>query len=202
MKLRQTLFAAVLTLAVPAVASAQVCLGLPQGTRTSAQAQIGFPSHATNFGVAGTMGIGEQLYAGASYTLTSFDHSSIPSQNTFGVHGAYDMPGLIEGASFCPTAGVNFSKWDEFSTIAIPVGVGIGKTFPLGEGTTTITPYATPQLVWARTSFDGASVSDTNFGFDAGGTVGFSRYFAGASFSKVFVTGSEAAFSIHGGIAF
>ena len=202
MKIKHALFAAALALFVPAVASAQVCLGLPQGTRTSAQAQIGFPSHATNFGVAGTMGLDESLYAGASYTLTSFDASGVPSQHTFGARGAYEMAGLVEGASVCPTLGASYTKWEGISMMVIPVGVGIGKTFPLGESTTTITPYATPQLVWMRSSFNGASVSDTNFGLNAGGTVGFGRYFAGASFSKVFVSGSEAALSIHGGIAF
>jgi hypothetical protein len=207
MRIKRTLSLALpvlaLALALPAAAAAQACFGLPQGTRSAALGTIGFPSSATSFGVTGTTTLGENLYGSASYSLTSYDVKGIPNENSFGVRLAYEVPSLIESASVCPSVAASYSKLDDFSGVAIPFGVGIGTTMPLGEtGTTTLTPFITPQFVWTRVSYDGASASDTYFGANAGATVGFGTYFAGASVTKIFEEGSDAVIGIHIGLSF
>jgi hypothetical protein len=204
-KFLTTTFAALMLalLAAPQTAAAQACLGAPQGARAGAYGNASFPKGAKTFGVSGMTTAGESVYASASYAMTAIDLDGAPKQHTVGSTLAYEVPSLTQSASVCPVVGATYTKWDEYSQIGVPVGVGIGKTLPLGvDGTNTLTPFVTPQFVWVQARYDGATASDTYFGMNAGATFGFNSFIAGASVSKLFEEGADAIFGIHLGVAF
>lgn len=198
--------AALLATASPALA--QVCAGFPMNTgSTMGVASLGFPNNATNFGVGGMHKMSDQVTIGAAYTLTSYDDVfgvSVPSSHTIGVNGSYEIPvaaAEVEAdLAVCPTAGLNFTSWDDVSAFSIPLGVSLGAGISIAEGNVLMAPYVGPQLVWSRTSWDGGSNSDTDLGFALGANFLFSNYLVGGGFSKV--GDSKAVFALRFGMMF
>lgn len=154
---------------------------------------------------ADTPAAGESLYGSASIGVVSPTIDGAENMTVMGADVAYQVPRLLETASVCPTAGLGYSTYSGLSALSIPLGVGIGTTLPLDEsGATTLSPYVTPGLVWSRITIDGldGSESSTNAALNAGATVGFDRFLAGAFLGKTFQEGSEAIFGIRVGYAF
>src|SRR5262249_25426888 len=58
-------------------------------------------------------------------------------------------------------AGVGGARHDTTSIVRIPLGVGVGYRFPLGE-TRSVSAYASPFFVWSRLSERGARAQGDN----------------------------------------
>jgi hypothetical protein len=146
----------------------------------------------------------DALYLTARGGVTSYDASGRENQKSVGVGLATELATLQETASVCPQISLGYSFVEDFSTLTLPVGIGIGTTMPLGQGGNTLTPHVTPQFIWASTRFEelDETESDTYFGFTGGATAGIGQVLVGASVGKVFEDGSDIVFGISGGFVF
>ena len=183
--------------------AAQACLGIPDASRAALLGSIQFPENATSFGVSGIVGTeNSDLYFGGGFGLTTFDYEGSENLKSISGAAAFELGSVAADVSLCPTVSVGYSWIEDFNTLSIPFGFGVGTTIPLGEGENTgLTPYAVPQFIYARASFLDESDSDTYFGLQAGATVNFDRFLLGGFVSKIFEEGTDAVFGIQGGLA-
>jgi|GEM_PF-2847015 len=202
------IMALTVALAAPAVANAQNCIGLPiANQKAAASFTVAFPEDAKTFGFSGRMRLDGPLSLGASYSFTSIDNVD-PKTHSFGVSGSYDLP-VTQSAAVCAVAGVEHSQITvsdiKFSDLAIPLGVGIGKSFAAGNNAELV-PFAMPHLLWIRSSISnsGVSINDSSaeFGLDVGATYRVQQLMlhAGLNFSSI--EGSSTTFSVGVGYAF
>ncbi len=192
---------AMLSLSLAATpALAQVCVGVPLNVgQTSVALSAGFPDYANIFGVRAANHFAAPLTLAASYELVSPEFGD--SRHQLGVDAAFELPVNTGNLGFCATAGAQVTLADDPRTISVPLGVAVGATFEVDSGIA-IAPFANPQLFWARSSFDGASVSDTSFGLDAGANLVVSNLFFGASIQKIFEDNTDLLFGVQAGIVF
>lgn len=187
----------------PAALSAQACFGVPQGVATAVGLAAQFPESATSFEVQGLKALANSLFVDATVGTISYDVDGYDNEIHGGVGVGYELSPLAQTASVCPQVGVGYSTWEDYSAINVPVGLGIGRTIALDErGSMSLTPYVTPQFNWARYEFDGESETDTYFLATGGATLGFDRFFVGATVSKVFEDETDVVFGVRGGFAF
>ncbi len=195
------MFAVVAFLILPAQANGQACFGIPQGSTSALALGFGFPSHAKTYSIGGLTEVGAGGYLSASYGLTSPDFAGLRSATKYGVQAGYELRGVNESASLCPSIGWAYEKWDGINTVQIPIGLAIGKTFSVGEGTdVTLTPSLNPHLLWARASYLDESNSESFFALNAGAALGIGAFFVNGSIAKVFEKGIDAVFSLGLGV--
>jgi len=206
------LFASALGLMLALLAaplSAQLCAGLPMGKgQTAVGLTAGFPENATSVGVDGRYKPTDDALIGLSYSLTSIDDDAgddIPSQHTFGVRAGYSFtaPLAVEGPQLgiCPNAGVRYTDWEEINVYAIPLGVGCGTAVDLGDGSTRLSPYVNPSLVFSKLDADGAESDwENDVGITAGANLIVTNLFFGALFTKV--GDADGVFGLQGGLVF
>lgn len=187
----RTLYAVAAAAILSAVASpavAQVCLGHPIGIgSTAAVATFGFPDHANSYGIGALHRVNDAILVSGGYTMTSYD-ADVSAAHTIRGGVAYEIPLVaVEGTgiSVCPNVGLGYTSWDELNGLTVPVGVGIGAGFPIMDNTAVVVPYINPQFVWNRMSYDGDSISDTDFGFTAGANLQVANLLFGVLFDKV-----------------
>lgn len=194
-------------LAGPAAAYAQNCLGMPIANQKSAVSlSMAFPEEAKTFGISGRMRLDGPLSMGAGYTMTSINEVD-PKVHNFGVDAAYEIP-VTPAASVCGVVGVEHSSISDegvkFSDLTIPIGVGIGKSFPAGNNAELV-PYAVPQLLWTRSSVSagGVSVSDSSadFGLNLGATYRLQQLMLRAGVTITSIEGDKATFGVGIGYA-
>jgi hypothetical protein len=208
-----------LLVAAPAVVSAQACLGVPSGAgQTTLSGSVGFPESAKTYGVTASHNFEGPVSVFGNYALTVPDTDLLKNVNTFGGGVAADLASVSKslpaGLSACPTVSLQhlstelsiFGETLKISNLSVPVGLGLGTTLPLGEGATTLTPYAIPQFIFSRSTakVDGESESesDTYFGLSAGATLGFGSVFVGGGVAKLFEDESKAVFQVGVGLVF
>jgi hypothetical protein len=191
----------------PLSAAAQTCAGVPLLHRQSVvSAGMSFPDNASGYGVAAASKLSDHFTLGANYTLTTFDSElgDVPSMNQVGLSGAYEFstPAAAGAPSLalCPVVGATYAKWDQLDVFSVPVGAALGVAVPVADGAVTLNPYAVPQVVWSRASTDGASDSNTDFGFSAGANAIFNKFLVGGALSKV--GDSDVVFGIQVGLTF
>lgn len=192
-------------LLVPIGLQAQACRGVPQNSRHALSGGVGFPANATSYSMSGMTTARRGLFVGATVGITSYDIAGVENEQMMGADLAHEIAGLKRTASVCPAVGVQYNVLEGVRMRSVPLGVGVGKTLPLGEGQkSTFTAYAMPQFIWASLSADelDASESDTYFGIGAGATVGVGQLVFGASLGKIFEEGADAVFGIHVGFVF
>ena len=181
---------------------AQACQGLPQGSRGGFAFGLAVPEDAKSYGISG-IGSSEDadLFFGASFSLTSYDHQDLENEKTAGGVVAYEISSLAPGVSLCPTVGAVYSWIEDVSAWSIPFGVGLGKTMRLEGGGSALTPYVIPQFLHVKVSVDDFSESDWFFGLSAGATFSFTNFFVGGFMSKIFEEGVDAIFGAQIGLA-
>lgn len=194
--LRRNVFSVVVAAALVGVATpafAQVCTGFAMAPGATQAALMGqFPDGSTTFGVDVARKANDQVIFGAGYAYTSNDDVmgvELPAAHSFTGFGSYEIAlnAGSTGPSFvaCPNARLSYTKWDEISTIGIPLGVAFSSAFEVAEGIL-LAPYVNPFFQWARSSVDGTSNSDTEFGWALGGNMSItSGFLVGAEYNKV-----------------
>src|SRR5690606_38225480 len=123
------------------------------------------------------------------------------ARHSLGADAAFELPVAAGNFGVCAVAGADVSLADDPRTISVPLGVSIGSAFEVDSGIS-IAPFATPQFIWTRSSFDGNSASDSSFGLDAGANLVVSNLFFGALIQKIFEDYSDLQFGVQAGIVF
>lgn len=185
-------------------AAAQVCAGFPTLDRQfSFGASLGFPDEGDRYGVEASYNVQGPAAVFGGLQIDSPEGEG-DSNDTFFAGGSFDLMRLPMGSDsliFCPTARVGYSSNDFFSTLSVPIGIGIGTTISLTPAAQ-LMPYVVPQIVMNRYSPEGGGESETNwdFGIRGGAMVGVGMFFIGAEIDHIFVDGADAQFGIRAGI--
>jgi hypothetical protein len=189
-------FAIVLTALLPTYAEAQTCLGVPLPDRTGAYAALGLPQNATSLHIGGIRALSDPYVVSAELRYTSFA-SGLGRTGAIGVTGVYQLEfDATIPLSVCPLAHLGYGFFDGPGGMDIGVGSGIGVALPLSNEDFTLYPYAVPTITNAhRTGLD-----DIGFMLRLGANLGFSRYYIGGQFSKIFGAGSS--FRLQAGLSY
>lgn len=199
--------ALVAMLAIPGAVAAQACVGIPVAEASNAvTAQVGFPQDAKSFGASFRHNMAGPFSFSAGYTLSAYDGVD-PKQHGLAVEGDYELSGLP--VSVCPTAGLGYtslsSDGSSVSTLAIPIGVALGKSFPVTP-TVSVNPYVVPQWMWMQATVeflgDEATASDSFLGAQLGATVALTRFYVGGGMTWFDQEGADPVFSIMAGMPF
>lgn len=197
----------------PTAALAQACIGVPAANgQFAVSGAAGFTEGASIYGGDLTANVAGPVSVGVGYAMTDIDGAE-ENINEFSGTAAYEVS--VAGFSACPATGASYSKIsseDEFgsaslSMVTVPVGLGFGKTFRAG-GSLAVTPFAMPQLLYMRASFDtdseadGMSESTNEFAGVAGLRVGVERFYVSGDVSHMFVEGAESVYSVGAGVIF
>ena len=177
---------------------------------------IGFTDGATSYGASLRANLEGPLSLGVGYGLTDVDNVE-EKVNSFQGSVAYELP--LQGISACPVAGLGYSRisgddaeFDVEATVtnlSIPVGFGVGQTFPAGPSLS-VTLFAIPQFVYNRSkgeiSVGGISGEETDtstdFAASLGVTLGTSRLYFGGEVFLTTVDESDPVFSLGLGLVF
>ncbi len=180
-------------LVAPVQLSAQACLGIPAANGQFAfQAGIGLTSEAISYGGSFTANFHGPLSAGVGYTYTDFDDyeeggyyeaTDGPNGNTVSANLAFEITGI--GFSACPILGLEYSDVTDVlvpswmrndvtvKSLAVPVGVGVGKTLPVA-GDWLLTPFGSGQVLFVRSEARAGDVHEsTDDSTEFGGALGF-----------------------------
>ena len=187
-------------------ASAQSCIGFPQGSAGALYASFGFPENANSYSLAGMVSSQQGgLFFQGGFGITAYDSELIENGKALTGGLAYEIASLAPEWSVCPLAAVTYGWVEELRTLSIPFGVGIGTTVPLGTGgEAALTPFAVPQFVYARAwldDIDDSDDSDVFVGLGAGATVSIGSFLFGGQVIKIFEEDEDAVFSLHAGVA-
>jgi len=195
-----------LVLVLAAEAAAQACIGFPQGSRGALYAEFGFPENASSYTLAGMVSSRDGgLFFQGGFGITAFDVEQ--AENLKAVSGgmAFEIASLAPEWSVCPLAAATYAWVEDLNSLTVPFGVGIGTTVQLGAGgDAALTPFAVPQFLYARLSFDDvddSAESDVFVGLGAGATVSVGSFLFGGQVSKVFEEDEDAVFSLVAGVA-
>jgi hypothetical protein len=196
--------AALAAVVVTTTAQAQLCAGFPAPERGFYfGGRIDFPPSPLNsLGVeAAYNAAGPLSVFGGLNVLTETDEDG--STNQFRVGAAFELPALGAAlgpaVSTCPVVEARWISEGGLTYMEIPIGLGIGYgvTFPPGPA---IGAYVRPELVIARLSGGGDSISETDFGITGGAMVGFGMFHVGGEVRHIFRTESDPVFGIRVGI--
>lgn len=194
-------------LAIPGAVVAQACVGIPVADAHNAvTAEVGFPQDAMSYGASFRHNMAGPFSFAAGYTLASYDNVD-PKQHGLTAEVDYELPSL--GFSACPTVGLGYSMMSEdpvsVNTLSIPVGVGLGKSFPVSPGMA-ITPYVVPQWQWAQVTIDDGtdsiSADDSWLAAQLGATFSTPRFYVGGGVLWINEDNVDPVFSIRAGMPF
>jgi hypothetical protein len=219
--------AAVVGLGVSAtVADAQVCAGFPTLQREASVAlSSNFPQGADQFGAEASANLDGPLAVFGGYQRTTSSVVEGQHSNTYTAGAALEVSDrfsgpFVLGLSACPVVSASFTKMEGADVWRVPVGVGFGSRIELDpNGRLELMPYAVPQLVWTRVSFDGPPVEgifgpifgrreaalgqeNVDLGIRTGVLVGAGRFFVGGEFNNVFDDGIGGTFGLKAGLKF
>jgi hypothetical protein len=187
-------------------ARAQICAGFPTADREfSFGGEIAFPENANFYGVEGNYNAAGPFAFSVGIGRLSFDNSDT-DLTVFNAGAAFDFSFAGTPSrpyfSVCPLVEIEYAKEGDVSVRSIPIGVGVGSSFPIGAGgTNTFMPYIIPAIVFSRVEVeDLGSDSDSNVGLKLGALFGFGRFYAGAEMSHVFDTDSDPTFGVRVGV--
>lgn len=185
-------------------AEAQVCVGVPgTGGQNVAAASIGFPTGGNIFGAEF-----HHHMAGSPLTIRGrFEHINPDfgdSQNRFGAGIVYDLTGAVaafpDELAFCFTTELMFGRFGDVNTFEIPIGVGFGSSFDLGDnGDIALIPFAVPAIYHFRVGDGGGSSTDLDM--ILGATAAFPAFHVGLDIQHLFRTGSSFV-TLRGGFTF
>ncbi len=196
------------TLAAPAGAAAQVCLGYPAGRgETDIGAVVRLRSGLSQFGGTVATQTPSDIVGEAGLT---FDHYSSGRSWAFTVGGRAGLElrrlALAPTLALCPFAGAGLSHASGLSTIEVPLGLGFGTVLPLEAATPAdstsilrLLLHAAPTLFLAHTSVPGHTESRATGGLEFGGRIVYEGLYAGAA---LLVRGgnNNTVFSIYAGL--
>jgi hypothetical protein len=207
------LVAGFMTLVIPALAVAQVCVGVPTRDGDLAfSGTFGITDGAKIYGIGANADVTGPLSLEVGYSLITYDDLA-DNANSFHAGIGLELPGL--NFSACPFAGLQYSILDTQwfgidvgvrQTVGV-VGFGIGKSFAIAPEAQ-LGLYTVPQFLYLRariTATDGVfSESETNSETEFGASLGFrlaSRsFFGGAAVSFSTIEDSDPVFTVTLGI--
>lgn len=194
----------VLTLVAVAPLMAQACIGYPTDRgEMLLNPGITFADNSTSFGALANANLADELALEGGLGITTYDHIDSNGVNFSGrVAYELDMP----DASVCPFSGLGYERvsddGDTYSALLVPVGVGLGKTFPAGTDYTFALSGA-PHLLFVRQSESGFdSDTDFEFGLSLTATLGTDRFYGGFALGITTVENSDTSFRIGVGVPF
>ena len=208
--MKRELLAALCLAAIPLAVNAQGCIGTPSRDGDYAvAANLGIASGAKSYGVEVSRNMLGPLTIGAAYAMTDFDNTST-NGNSFGGGVAWEL--TMPGASMCPTARIMYSRVHEstfggeatVNQIVVPLGFGIGKSFPASPGLSLLL-FGEPKFLYIRSSVDAsagglgsfsASGSNNEVGADLGLRLTSATFYAGASMSFTTIDNSDPVFGL------
>lgn len=196
--------AAAATLLSASAATAQACIGYPQGTTGAAVAGFSFPEGATGYSLTGLVGSQRGFaFLQASFGIVAPDVEALESTKVASASFAFEVPPLAPEVSFCPVGGFSFSWVEDTNVWSVPFGVAVGGTIPLGRGGEAgLTPFAIPQFIYVREQLEGFDAeSDVFVGVTAGATVNVGPFLVRGSMAKIFEQNLDAVFSVGVGAA-
>jgi hypothetical protein len=185
---------------------AQICAGFPTvDSQYSLGGSLDFPSGGNSWGVDGSADLEGLLGVFASFDTFSPEGSG-GSQNSYSIGAAATLlsatvGGGADSLSICPTARLGYADFGAGSVIEVPIGVGIGTRVSVSP--LPVMPYAIPQFVVSRYSYDNEQIGSStefDFGFRGGVLLGFGPLFVGPEFTHVFREGTDPVLGIRGGI--
>jgi len=201
---------AVCAVLTPGFAAAQACIGVPtMGGQFAVTGQVGFPENARSYSGEFTADVVGPLSLGAHIGVTKIDNVD-GDVTTFGGQAAYEVSGT--SISACPVVGAEHSSRGEkllgltvdTNVLVIPVGLGIGTLLAAGASTDVVL-FAVPQFLHIRTTVDGTgqdTVSDNEFGAEAGARFVFGSIFAGAGVFMTSIEDDDPTFNVSLGLTF
>jgi hypothetical protein len=189
--LRATLAVATLaaaTLALPAALGAQACLGNASfaAGKVRAGGDVTFGDDVTTIGPSIAFGGRQGPFAGVSLDVIDVDGLDDNGLRV-GVNGGWQIP-LGEGtrrnpsrAQLCPIAAFGFQSGPDFGPFEVSgtdlsAGMAVGAPFTLSPEVELV-PFGALSVLWARTTLEDESDSDTGGRLDLGAGFVFSRRF-------------------------
>lgn len=178
---------------------AQACIGYPQGTAGALAVSLSFPDDATAYSLGGMAASQNgRVFFNASFGITDYDLEGLENSKSVSGGMAFEIRALSPDLSVCPLADVGFSWVEDQNAWFVPFGFGVGRTVALdAEGISGLTPFLSPQFVYARFSIDDVDdsvESDVHPAIGAGATLHVGSIAVTGSVGKVFQDGSEAVF--------
>lgn len=201
-------------------AAAQACLGVPtRDAQFNVRADVALPENAKHYSAVLTADLNGPFSFELNAGLIDLDDVE-DNGASFGGKLAYEVPAVTQ-VSICPLAGGQFSTLTaeetaggvtfeaDATSLVIPVGIGVGKTLPLGT-TSSFTVYAQPQYLHIRSSLEASAggvtideeTTDNQFGIDAGARVGFGRLLVGGAVNWATIEDYDPVFSVTAGVTF
>jgi hypothetical protein len=164
MKTRFLAALAALTLAVPAAARAQGCIGapVPEGRRAlqlqgSSATYEGTPEvDGMGIGAGLRWNLGGPLAASAEYGYSRVGDADVPLHSG-GVMVAFRAPVSLAGLSLCARAGALAARLDgvdsgsSLDNYTFPVGLALELPLRLGTNGSALVPYVAPQYLFSST---------------------------------------------------
>jgi len=196
--------AAVAALVVAGSASAQVCAGFPIADNHGSIGGLAtFPSGVNTFGAEGAFNLNGPLSINAAYIRAEETGSGGDHLDIFRAGAALDISsmtgGMLPGVSICPNVRADFASQDGTDSYAIPVGLGLGVSLPVGAPGMSLSPYAIPALYISHTT---GSDTFTDFGVRGGADLSVDRFYFGGTIEWVNEPGSDPVFGVRAGIKF
>jgi hypothetical protein len=200
-------------------AMAQACLGVPtHDAQFNVRGEVAFPQDTRQYSAVVTADLNGPLSFELNAGLIDIDEVE-DNGASFGGKLAYEM--AVSQLSICPLGGGQYSTITveetdgavtlegDANSLVIPVGIGLGKTLPLGSGSS-LTLYAQPQYLHIRSSFEAAVAGieideeaiENEFGIDAGARLGLGRLLVGGAMNWATLPDYDPVFSVTAGVTF
>jgi hypothetical protein len=201
----RTLFSLLTLLLLAATpAFGQMCVGFPTAPGEQALAlNFNTLTGGNRYGIDGNVNFADEFSAFGGVSINDPDPENVDNSTSVGVGAAFFATTLggEDGAGIqaCPTASLVFADTDNTDIWSVPVGVGFGTSYQLGEsGNTTLQPWILPAI-----AFSHFEETDTDFQISLGANVGIGeRFFVGGTVNRVFVEGADSEFGIQAGLTF
>lgn len=201
-----------LTFGAVAPLMAQACIGYPTDRgQMVLNPGITFGDNTTSFGALANANLADELALEGGFGITSYDDRDSNGVD-FSGRVAYELnlAGDMPDVSVCPYTGLGYARVSDDgatrSGLVLPLGVGVGKTFPAGTGYT-FSLSGAPHFLLVRQSssregFDDVSETDFEFGLSLNATLGTERFYGGFSLGITTVEDSDTSFRVGVGIPF
>ncbi len=187
-------------LATPA--QAQICAGFPTAEREfTIGASVDFPERLNPRGAEASWNVPGPFAVAAGASVVSVEGDDGILAQSVSAGASYALLGDPSGArgQVCPLAALGYTTSDDLGSAAsLSLGVGLGLNLSASR-TFGIYPYAAPQVVLSRSTFNGDTDGSTDLAVTGGVLVGVGALWVGPTVAYLVEDGAEPVFGIRGG---